>query len=336
MKVTARGFSLVEFMIAILLGSVLIAGAVSVYLASKRSYLEVEQVAELSENSRFAQHVLSDSLRHVGFFGGVHSRDIELDSGLSAVTGDCTAGASPNPAAYGLGDYLLAATADGDGEAFGCVDDAVPNTDVLVVKHVRSTPLYDSDPDDPAAPTDGVISFPQGLQADELYVIANSERGVLMEGRDTAPGVGTGSQFALAAAWPYRMHVYYVRDLQVPTLARRELRLSGGTVTLAGDPVNLVPGVEQLQLRFGEDADGDGNVDRFSTPAGTADFATVESLQLFLLLRSGTQDPDFTDQNSYDLGGVTVTPGADEHWRRQLLQFTVTLRNPRLMIQGGL
>lgn len=332
----ARGFSLVEFMIALLLGTILIAGAVAVYLASKTAFLEVEQVAELSENTRFAQQVLSDSLRHAGFFGGVHPRDIRGDSGLSAVTGDCTSGGGANPAAYALGDYLLAETADGDGEAFACVDDAVPGSDVLVVKQVQPLPLYDRDPDDASAATDGVISWPQGLRNDTLYIVANSERGLLMEGSDTPPNVGIGSEFALAGAWPYRTYIYYVRDLAVPSLARRELRLVGGAPTLAGEPVTLVPGVEQFQVRFGEDPDGDGNVDQFSPPAAVADYDSVQSVQVYLLLRSTTQDPDFDDDRSYDLGGVTVTPGADDHWRRQLLEFSVLLRNPQLRVLGGL
>ena len=45
---SARGFSLIEFMVAILLGTILITGAVGVYLGSKRSYTEVEQVASLA------------------------------------------------------------------------------------------------------------------------------------------------------------------------------------------------------------------------------------------------------------------------------------------------
>ena len=45
-----RGYSLVELMIGMLLGIMLIAGAVSVYLASKRSFVEVEQVAALFES----------------------------------------------------------------------------------------------------------------------------------------------------------------------------------------------------------------------------------------------------------------------------------------------
>ncbi len=64
------GFSLVELMVGMVLGLMLIGGAVSIYLATKQSYTEVEQVAALTENARFAEQIVGESLRHMGFFGG--------------------------------------------------------------------------------------------------------------------------------------------------------------------------------------------------------------------------------------------------------------------------
>ena len=57
-------------MVAMVLGVIVIGGAISVYLASKRSLTEVEQVATLSENGRFALQLLGYSARHIGFYGG--------------------------------------------------------------------------------------------------------------------------------------------------------------------------------------------------------------------------------------------------------------------------
>ena len=67
---SSRGFSLVEFMVAMVLGLIIIGGAISVYLASKNSLTEVEQVAAVSENGRFALQVLNYATKNVGFFGG--------------------------------------------------------------------------------------------------------------------------------------------------------------------------------------------------------------------------------------------------------------------------
>ena len=64
------GFSLVEFMVAMVLGFIVVGGAISVYLTSKNSFTEGEQVAQLADNARFALQVMGNSSRHIGFFGG--------------------------------------------------------------------------------------------------------------------------------------------------------------------------------------------------------------------------------------------------------------------------
>ncbi|MFT6052520.1 MAG: type IV pilus assembly protein PilW, partial [Halioglobus sp.] len=63
------GFTLIEFLVAVVLGIILVGGVASVYIGSKRSFIEVEQVGSLTENASFALQMMNDSLRHIGFFG---------------------------------------------------------------------------------------------------------------------------------------------------------------------------------------------------------------------------------------------------------------------------
>src|SRR5690606_33986277 len=156
--------------------------------------------------------------RHAGFAGAANPQDIRTDDSLGTIVDDCD---SPAAAAE-VANYLWAVTATG-GEAFGCIKDARPDTDVLVIKHVLPRPLYDADPEDLSAVRDGTISFPDALDDKEIYVIANSERGLLLDGADAAPDVREGNEFALGVAWPYRVQIYYVRELTIPTLSRRVL-----------------------------------------------------------------------------------------------------------------
>lgn len=333
-----RGFSLIEFMVAMTLGLILMAGAVSVYLATKRSYTEVEQVASLAENGRFALQVLTGSLRHAGFFGAAHPRDIEPDEAFTAVTGDC----SGEAASFNVAAYLRAGVPNAMGAVFGCVTDALPPggglpREVLVVKQVLPRPLYDRDPENAGAAVDGVISFPTGLDSEELYIFSNSERGLLLDGADTAPDVRPGNAYALAVAWPYRLQVYYIRNAAVPTLSRRVLAWdsSAGGMTVVTE--DLVPGVEAMRFRFGVDADADGDVDRLMTVANMTTnpmWDDTEAIEVSLLLRATADDPTYEDTKSYNIGGVLVSPGGN--WRRQLIQTNVSLRNPKLNIRGAL
>ncbi len=336
---SSRGFSLIEFMVAMLLGTILIGGAVSVYLASKRSYVEVEQVAGLSENGRFALQVLKDSLRHTGFFGATKPGDVSPDASLSAVANDCSGIA----AAYDLQNHMFAVATTGDpGTAIGCVTDAVTNTDVLVVKHLAPSPIYDEDPDDPNAVPDGDLEFPGLLSATETYVIANSEYGLLLDGADTAPDVREGEEFARGVAWPYRFQVYYVRKDTVPTLARKTLQWDSGAGSMSVETEDLVPGVETFELRFGVDSSGNGDVDTYmdiATTAAAGAWSQVEAIDIYMLVRSPVIDPGYTDTKTYDLGGVSITPSSNADFpvnvRRLLVRSSISLRNPKLVLRGG-
>lgn len=346
-----RGFSLIEFMIAILLGTILISGAVSVYLASKRSYVEVEQVGGLSENGQFALQILKSSMRHIGFYGASRPGDFTEDAGLGTVTNDCTGIA----AAYDLNNYFFYANTTGDpGTAFGCITDAVAGSDILVVKSLIPSPTYDSDPDDPNAPVDGVLDFPVALSADRTYGIVNSESGMLLHGSDTAPDVREGQPFARGVAWPYRFEIYYVRRVPLgsgfmPTLARKTLTGAGTTMDVITE--DLVEGVESFYLRFGVTDPVTGEVEGYTSVAdidtagglsllGTSkNWGQVDSIQVFVLVRSASEDPLYTDSKTYNLGDVAITPSTDANFpvnvRRLMMRGSVSLRNPKLVIRGG-
>ena len=323
-----KGFSLVELLVAMVLGFIVIGGGISVYLASKRSLTEVEQVATLSENGRFALQLLGYSVRQIGFYGGANPGDIRLDS-AGAVVGDCTGYA----AAYDTDNSFFAIRATSAVVA-GCITDAMPDTDVLVIKGVGTSPLYDADPKDPTAPRDGAISFPAGQWSiQQTYVIANSESGMLLDGADIPPDVGEGNEFALAAAWPYRLQIYYIRDGATPTLSRKILAWDAGTESMSIQTEDLVQGVENMRFRFGYDSNDDGEVDTLAYLGDIAFWNQVTSLQVFLLLASDIIDPSYMNGKSYQLGDITVSPG--DSVRRILLHSDITLRNPRLILRRG-
>lgn len=317
-----KGFSLLELVVAMVLGFIVVGGAVSVYLVSKRSLTEVEQVATLSENGRFALQLLSYSVRHIGFYGGPNPSDIEMDA-AQAVAGDCTGDA----AAYDIGNPFFALRATSATVA-GCITDAMPDTDVLVIKGVDPSPLYDADPEDRNAERDSVMSFPAGEWSDQkTYVIANSVVGALRDGADTPDGVSDGD-----VAWPYRFQIYYIRDGAMPTLSRKILAWDAGTESMSIQTEDLVQGVENMRFRFGYDSDNDGQVDTLTYLAGITAWEQVASLQIFILLASDVTDPNYTSEKTYQLGDISITEG--DSTRRLLLQSDITLRNPSLILRG--
>jgi len=66
---TASGFSLVELMIALLLGALLMLGLLKIFDASRASYKLSEGLARVQENGRFAMDYLQRDLRMAGHMG---------------------------------------------------------------------------------------------------------------------------------------------------------------------------------------------------------------------------------------------------------------------------
>lgn len=71
---TTAGFTLIELMIALVLGSLLILGLLKVFDASRVSYKLSEGLARVQENSRFAMDYLQRDLRMVGHMGCVNDQ----------------------------------------------------------------------------------------------------------------------------------------------------------------------------------------------------------------------------------------------------------------------
>lgn len=67
--VTQRGFSLVEMLIAMLLGLFLIGGVIQVFLASKQTYVTQDALSRVQENGRLAVEFIDRDIRLGGYVG---------------------------------------------------------------------------------------------------------------------------------------------------------------------------------------------------------------------------------------------------------------------------
>lgn len=132
------------------------------------------------------------------------------------------------------------------------------------------------------------------------------------------------------------MALYVLEGSDVPGLYLS--RFGRNSMTLE-DPVELVQGVENMQLRFGYDTSTpvDGMVDEYRTAeqvtAGLADAAALDeawrrvlSVRVALLIRSADRAAVSADTRTYDLLGEEITPDVDGRMR-QVYETTVALRN---------
>ena len=158
---------------------------------------------------------------------------------------------------------------------------------------------------------------------------------------------GTGAAVA-APMRAYEVHIYFVSPCSVPAGATCASTDDGGKpiptlkrLELAVDPsdgvfkmmtVPLVEGIENFQVDYGVDTDGDGAPDGASVadPASIVNWMGAMTLQLHVLARNSESSTNYTDNKSYLLGTAgTITPtGAAMNFRRHVYSSLVRVKNP--------
>lgn len=91
----------------------------------------------------------------------------------------------------------------------------------------------------------------------------------------------------------------------------------------------LVPGVENMQILFGQDGSGDYSADRYLTAVNVTNMDEVVSVRVALLFRSGPEISTLTDTKTYSLAGTVFDP-ADDRRVRRIFTTVVNLRNRTL------
>lgn len=283
------GFSLIELMVAILVGIILLGGMIQIFIMSRTSYRVQTSLNYMQENLRFASNQLNYSVRMSGF---VHSVP---DTSGGAVRLD---GSMPAPSC-GLTSWLSGMQGF-DGAASGlptgltCLVAAnyLPNTDVLAVTYAQPAYVYPDAVIAAVAGTSPVVSsqaiVPTGLYAlvyDKLYF----PRGIIEKavfGNGTAIGTlavrdgsllasqttALGQEYTLvnrsrlirgAGMFPLAVDFYYVRRCSRISVVggtcnansdglSPQPTLMRATLTAAGALVEqpIVESIEQMQIEY--------------------------------------------------------------------------------------
>jgi len=317
------GLSLVELMVAVVIGSVIMLGAATLFLQSKISYVQDEELARLQEGGRFAIRYLARELSMAGYYGGVlRGSDISVDAGV----------ADPNgPSCY---DYMFRTEVK-----FEHFNDAGPSTDFSTIGMPEGTGTENCLDSSDLQPDNDIIVIRrvkdsatvwQGDTADGASVSANT---MYLEVEDFNVSIAlnnvTGTVAADTDLWEYLPQIVYVRNYAtdpgdgIPTLCRRGISRAGNAMA---DPQCLVQGVEDMHFEFGLDTDDDYVVDTYSSAPSEADLTTALSAGVYLLLRSPNAVTGYTNDKNYTLGSKPVA-AADDGYYRRVIQSTTTLRN---------
>jgi len=321
-KHLACGFSLVELLVSMLLGLLLSAGVVSVYLGAKRNFFYEEQMARMQENGRYALRLLSRELVMAGFFGGVPALDNVFPA---SVGGDCSDrdwvldGTHPLEL---VNDYSgRSAPVSLHATRLTCLDSAaiVLNTDLIAIKR-----------------TAGEASLRRGIPAAGLtastvanwYLRLASGQQPEWEKLRAIDLLDRARAVPSLSYWEAISRIIFIRRFSDSGIAGDDIP-SLCMETLAGSAMTtrcLVEGVENMQLEFGIDTDADGVPNQYKSAPVGEELQYAVTAKIYLLLRSINKISGHQDDKTYTLGQKILTAKHDAYLRR-VVSATVLLRN---------
>jgi type IV pilus assembly protein PilW len=293
------GLSLIELMAALTIGLLLIAGALTVFMQSRNTYRTSDTAARLQETARYAFDIIEPDVRLAGYWG--------MKKGPAAVTDTVVAGnVGGNCGGAGwIGDPTKYVNGfDSGWGGMACTPPTTPvtwtqaaNTDVLIVRRA-------------AAET-------SALDVNKVQVQSNRAQATVFNSA-TAPGG--------YAAWPAAetrdliCNVYYIGTAgnQV-SLRRKALR----GMTMVDEEV--IPGVQDLQVQYGIDANGDGAVEKYVN-ASAVGTASILAVRVWLLVRAEAEEQGYINSINYRYANANIAAANDKR-RRIVMSKTIQIRN---------
>ena len=337
----ARGFSLVEFMIAMTIGLFMVAGLVYLISETSRSRAEIERSSRQIENGRYAIDRLSEDLRHAGFFSEFFSVPAAGETGFPATTAAAdpcatTIGSLPNGMPLAVQAYDGGGSVPSDLSACLSASDYQPNTDILVVRRASTSTIPLTGPRVANQPY--IQTTPQEYKLD-LGSNVSTFTLTLPSANNTAT--------VDAPLRRYIVRIYFVSKCNVPasgvtcngttddggtpipTLKMLELGVDSAGSGPAFQKLALAEGIEQLQFDFGIDSNGDGVADTLSmcNPCSTAEWSNVVSAQINLVARNTERSPGYSDDKTYSLGLKGYTTATNDGYRRHAYSTFIRLNN---------
>jgi hypothetical protein len=132
------------------------------------------------------------------------------------------------------------------------------------------------------------------------------------------------------------VNAYYVTTTStlrndVPSLRRKAFgNVNASTESDAITDEEIVPGVEDMQVLFGVDTNGDTSVDQYVNPGAVPAGAAVISATIWLRIRSEDRDFGHVDATAYQYADMAAAWTPNDNYRRIVVSKTITLRNTRV------
>lgn len=338
---TQLGLSLIELLISIALGLFLVAVVGGVYLSSKNSFTYQDAMSRLQENARFAMETMARDIRMAGYTGC---------GNLSKVANTVNGGTSNwwlNFSAPVIGYDNLSATQT----QFPA---AVAGTDAIVLIGVGEGELSVIS-HNPNAAT--IQTTQHSIQPGAILVITDCSQTSVFQmsgptnnnanatnvnhntGNTINPGncnKELGATCPTAKAYTFRpgsslLQMYANGYYIAPSATAGNgnalwvCSISGQTNGTAGC-TELINGVENMQILYGVDTDGDNSANGYLDASAVTDWGKVVSVRVSLLMATPPSAGSLSSTAQTYLYNGTISTASDRRVR-QVLSSTINVRN---------
>ncbi len=296
----ARGFSIIELMIAVTIGLIILSGVINVVLKSKGNKLQQDEIAYIQDNARFVVETLTSEIRMAGYMGCAspgtsfiaNSIDGNFNNfvgmgGLEGFDGETSVTGFPEPlraqAEVGSDAFIVRR---GDSDELGVTSHVAASATISLHKQHSfppGTPLMIADancryvglfqvssPNASSLPASKIVHNTGAVVSNCTKIIRGN---FVCNAACTATscggyGTSTGAYSPGSKIMRFISRAYFVGPstviADVPALKRQTLVMKS---TLTTQSEEIAQGVEDMQLLFGVDTNADGDVNQYRTAA---------------------------------------------------------------------
>jgi len=317
------GISLVEILVALVISLFLLGGIVQVYLGNKTTFKFTNALAEIQENGRFALDSMSQDLRLSNEWGCVKFNPADTDNINNTINTGTFAGYNSN-----VHDFVGEEAVEGTNNA------GLNGSDTVTIRGGKPGQANVQSPFVLAGtPSLNVTTGSRIGQGDFVLVTRCGANDLLIEAEADILRVTNSTTVASNTLLTFAggKSQQFENDASVIELQTVTYNIANGASgepalfrTEFGTAVELVEGIEDMQILYGVDSDNDQFANQYLSSNNVADFDDVVSMRVMLLLRS---IDDFVAEapQTYSFNGVQTTAG--DRRLRQVFTTTVALRN---------
>ena len=378
------GLTIIEMMIAMLIGTLLISGLIQILAANRATFRTQESMARVLESARFTLDILTGDIRQAGYIGCDPLPDQLItalrnppasfapESGLQGWEYIADGGTAP-------GDELVISSSNqrpsrtngnsagwtgwsnqAGGNALDSQPKVIPGTDVIrvwvpddgsaSVIEYQPTASIDTSArilvntnhtvevgdvvllsDCTTSQVMQVCDIENGAAASELLFYYHGSNCPMGNNLGQLPSsIMPGAELVALTSKTYFIGKKAGKGDNPPSLYYATLnqsRRDGST----GTPVELIEGIESLQITYGEDTDNNGLIDRYSSADRVNDWRNILVVRIGILVRSQHATQGSSRAAAYDdtfnVNGTEIRISPADNFLRQVFNASVQLRN---------